>query len=68
MAPVCWDGNQKNSSEEDSSDSLDPRIEERMREIDASLSRGNILLQCGLVAYEDEVADLRSRFLKMNFH
>jgi hypothetical protein len=46
---------------------LERRVETRLREVDAQLSRGNVLLQCGMVAYKDEVDDLRERFIRMKF-
>jgi hypothetical protein len=58
---------QYDSKEQECLLDLERRVEDRLRESDAQLSRGNVLLQCGLVAYKDEVDDLRERFLRMKF-
>jgi hypothetical protein len=45
----------------------DPRVETYAREVDAVLTKGNVMLHRGLVAREEEVDRLRKRVLKMRF-
>lgn len=62
MAPALLDKNRDYTNETDL-DVVDPLLEQKVREVDASLALGNIMLQCGLVVYDDDMAELRARFL-----
>lgn len=42
----------------------DPRLKEYMKEVDASLARGDIYLMTGKVASEKDTYKLRKKFLR----